>query len=112
MGGNVGKRAGIFIIVDPLKFLRSLGTKIRMQSGISPKDLLRDDIDFSQSAVIPISSIRQPAAEIGKSAVELRLREDEATTDAAREQVLFTPELLARASTAGSDRNSPPMLSI
>lgn len=70
-----------------------------------------DDIDFMQSAVIPISSIRQPAAEIGKSAVELLLREAEATIDTAREQILFTPELVARDSTVGTDRNSPPKLS-
>lgn len=60
-----------------------------------------DDIDFMQSAVIPISSIKQPAAEIGKTAVELLLREAEANPDSAREQILFTPELVARESTIG-----------
>lgn len=60
-----------------------------------------DDIDFAASAVIPLSSIRQPAALIGSTAVDLLLRASE-DPDAAGEQVLFRPELVARASTLGA----------
>jgi LacI family transcriptional regulator len=59
-----------------------------------------DDIDFASATVVPLSSIRQPSALIGRRAVELLLRE---ATDpkSQREQVVFQPELVARASTLG-----------
>ena len=56
-----------------------------------------DDIDFAAAAVIPLSSIRQPAALIGSTAVDLLLA-GESRRD---EHVLFEPELVARASTLG-----------
>lgn len=59
-----------------------------------------DDIDFAAAAVIPLSSIRQPAALIGSTAVDLLLRgQQEAST--VPEHVLFRPELVPRASTLG-----------
>lgn len=60
-----------------------------------------DDIDFASAAVVPITSVRQPAAAIGATAVELLLREAGAGPDTPREQVVFTPELVVRASTTG-----------
>ncbi|MCW4466326.1 LacI family transcriptional regulator [Glutamicibacter sp. MNS18] len=57
-----------------------------------------DDIAFTESAVVPISSIRQPAEEIGRTAVDLLLREAEAGADAVREQFVFAPKLVVRAS--------------
>lgn len=60
-----------------------------------------DDIDFASAAVVPISSVRQPAAEIGATAVDLLLKEAEAGTAADREQVVFQPRLVVRVSTAG-----------
>ncbi|WP_053383306.1 LacI family DNA-binding transcriptional regulator [Leucobacter celer] len=60
-----------------------------------------DDIDFASAAVVPISSVRQPATEIGETAVDLLLKEAEAGVDADREQVVFQPRLVVRASTAG-----------
>ncbi|WP_127792069.1 LacI family DNA-binding transcriptional regulator [Agromyces sp. LHK192] len=69
-----------------------------------------DDIDFASAAVVPLTSIRQPAALIGHTAVELLLREAEgaaagaagpdAGAGASRERVVFQPELVVRASTA------------
>lgn len=68
-----------------------------------PEDLAiigYDDIDFAQSTVVPLSSIRQPAREIGATAVELLL--DVLTDPSARpRQVRFRPELVVRASTSG-----------
>lgn len=58
-----------------------------------------DDIDFASAAVVPITSVRQPASEIGATAVELLLRET--MGDQEREQIVFHPELIARASTLG-----------
>ncbi|MFE6964507.1 LacI family DNA-binding transcriptional regulator [Agromyces sp. NPDC057679] len=59
-----------------------------------------DDIDFAAAAVVPLSSIRQPAALIGHTAVDLLLREAD-DADFTPEQVVFQPELVVRASTAG-----------
>lgn len=68
-----------------------------------PEDLALigyDDIDFAQATVVPLSSIRQPAREIGATAVELLF---EALADGAgpARHVRFRPELIVRASTAG-----------
>ncbi|MBG6055244.1 LacI family transcriptional regulator [Salinibacterium sp. CAN_S4] len=57
-----------------------------------------DDIDFASAAVVPLSSIRQPSALIGQTAVEILLDEAADPTIEAR-QVVFQPELVVRAST-------------
>lgn len=57
-----------------------------------------DDIDFAQSAIVPLSSIRQPAELIGHTAVELLNHELDNPT-ARHRHVLFPPELVARRST-------------
>jgi len=61
-----------------------------------------DDIDFAAATVISLSSIRQPAELIGRTAVELLLRELKAIESGQavdHEQVVFQPELVIRAST-------------
>ncbi|MDT3329150.1 LacI family DNA-binding transcriptional regulator [Microbacterium sp. KSW-18] len=68
-----------------------------------PEDLALigyDDIDFAQSTVVPLSSIRQPAREIGAAAVDalFALLED---PDAEPQRIRFRPELVVRASTGG-----------
>ena len=62
-----------------------------------------DDIDFAAATVVPLSSVRQPAALIGYTAVELLLRElGLADGDGSHERtVLFQPELVVRESTGG-----------
>jgi LacI family transcriptional regulator len=68
-----------------------------------PEDLAivgYDDIDFAAAAAVPLTSVRQPRQELGRTAAELVL--DEASNaDHTHRQVLFTPELVARASTMG-----------
>jgi LacI family transcriptional regulator len=60
-----------------------------------------DDIEFAAAAAVPLTSVRQPRHELGRSAAALLL--DESTNlEHRHEQVLFTPELVARASTAAS----------
>lgn len=59
-----------------------------------------DDIDFAMSAMVPLSSVRQPAALIGATAVRMLL-EREQDPAAPAEQLVFQPELVARASTGG-----------
>ncbi len=56
-----------------------------------------DDIDFAASAIVSLSSIRQPAALIGRTAVELLNQELDDPT-ARHRQVLFPPELIVRES--------------
>jgi LacI family transcriptional regulator len=57
-----------------------------------------DDIGFASSSVVPLSSIRQPSALIGATAVDILLAEAD---DPGREavQVVFQPELVVREST-------------
>ncbi|MGK2320415.1 LacI family DNA-binding transcriptional regulator [Gordonia rhizosphera] len=60
-----------------------------------------DDIDFARSAVVPLSSIRQPTGRIGETAIDLLI----AATQGARERhepsnPVFQPELVVRASTS------------
>lgn len=60
-----------------------------------------DDIDFAQAAVVPLSSVRQPASEIGRTGVDLLIREAAGEGEALPQQVLFTPEIVVRDSTLG-----------
>ncbi len=59
-----------------------------------------DDIDFAASAVVPLTSIRQPSALIGRTALEILL-DEAADPTVGRRQVVFQPELVVRDSTAG-----------
>ncbi|WP_354212381.1 LacI family DNA-binding transcriptional regulator [Arthrobacter sp. UYCu511] len=56
-----------------------------------------DDIDFSASAVVPLTSIQQPTAKIGSTAVELLIEQLESPGVPPR-SVVFKPELIIRAS--------------
>lgn len=60
-----------------------------------------DDIEFAEATVVPLSSIRQPSALIGSTALELLLREANAEPGFKPTQVVFPPELVARKSTLG-----------
>jgi LacI family transcriptional regulator len=73
-----------------------------ISSGIRvPADLAivgYDDIEFAAAAAVPLTSVRQPRGELGAAAADLLL--DEATNPQHRhQQVVFVPELVARAST-------------
>ncbi|KSU78568.1 LacI family DNA-binding transcriptional regulator [Pseudarthrobacter enclensis] len=57
-----------------------------------------DDIDFAVSAVVPLSSIRQPTEALGRTAIELLTEEVESQNPVHR-AVVFTPELVVRQST-------------
>lgn len=57
-----------------------------------------DDIDFAASAVVPLTSVRQPTTLIGRTAIEL-LAEQLETPEAGPRSVVFKPELVVRAST-------------
>lgn len=59
-----------------------------------------DDIEFAQGTVVPLTSVRQPANLLGRTAVEMLLDEADRGVESGR-QVVFTPELIERASTVG-----------
>ncbi|GAA1924568.1 LacI family DNA-binding transcriptional regulator [Microbacterium aoyamense] len=58
-----------------------------------------DDIDFAAAAVVPLSSIRQPARLMGETALRILVEEGDDAQKTA-EQVVFEPELVVRASSA------------
>ncbi|QWC86244.1 LacI family transcriptional regulator [Nocardioidaceae bacterium] len=57
-----------------------------------------DDIEFAGAAAVPLTSVRQPRADLGRTATELLLAEGEGTPHTHR-RVVFEPEVVARAST-------------
>ena len=59
-----------------------------------------DDIDFAAAAAVPLTSVRQPRAELGRTAARLLLEEADGSAHV-HEQVVFEPELVARRSTMG-----------
>ena len=59
-----------------------------------------DDIEYAAAAAVPLTSVRQPRQELGRRAAELVLDEAE-NPDHLHQQVVFTPELVARRSTRG-----------
>lgn len=73
-----------------------------MFSGLRiPEDLALigyDDIDYAFSTIVPLTSIRQPADLLGRTAVESLLAEN-ASGDQAHRDEKFTPELVVRQST-------------
>ncbi|GFZ86728.1 LacI family transcriptional regulator [Nesterenkonia alkaliphila] len=76
--------------------------QVLVRSGISvPQDILLagyDDIEFAANATIPITSIRQPAAEMGEHAAQLLQRAIEDPASPVQHTV-FQPELIIREST-------------
>ncbi len=98
-----GARPDAIFAANDLLALGLLQTLVMRADVRVPADIALigyDDIDFSAAAVIPLSSVRQPAALIGSTAVDLLMqRTDDATQP--REHVVFRPELVVRASTAG-----------
>jgi LacI family transcriptional regulator len=68
-----------------------------------PKDIAivgYDDISYASTAIISLTSIRQPSMLIGAQAVELLLQETENPGSAKGRQVVFQPELVVRDTTS------------
>lgn len=59
-----------------------------------------DDIDFAKAAVVPLSSIKQPAHLIGSTALEMLIEEIESSDSHKHRQITFQPELVIRESSA------------
>jgi LacI family transcriptional regulator len=71
--------------------------KIRIPEQVSV--LGYDDIEFAPSAAVPLSSISQPAYQMGVTAADLLLNECEDGENHEHQQIRFQPQLVERAST-------------
>ncbi|WP_345800561.1 LacI family DNA-binding transcriptional regulator [Microbacterium sp. AZCO] len=60
-----------------------------------------DDIDFAAVAAVPLTSVRQPAREMGRAAAERLLQLVSGAAEPAGVAIRFEPELSVRASTVG-----------
>ncbi len=60
-----------------------------------------DDIEFAAAAAVPLTSVRQPRHQIGRTAAELLAEETESSGGPAHRhrQVVYLPELIVREST-------------
>ena len=56
-----------------------------------------DDIDFAQAAIVPLSSVRQPSEQIGRTAIETLI--DRAANGGEPRTIQFRPTLVPRTST-------------
>jgi LacI family transcriptional regulator len=59
-----------------------------------------DDIEFAAAAAVPLSSVRQPRHELGRTAARLLLEEATEADTHKHRQVIFEPELEVRRSSA------------
>jgi len=63
-----------------------------------------DDIDFAAAAAVPLSSVRQPRHQLGRSAAQLLLDETLGGEAHQHRQVIFQPELVIRRSSQAPRR--------
>ena len=73
--------------------------RIRVPDGVAIVGY--DDIDFAAAAAVPLSSVRQPRHQLGRTAAQLLLEEALGTGTHQHRQVVFEPELVVRASSQG-----------
>jgi LacI family transcriptional regulator len=71
--------------------------KIRVPEDISIVGY--DDIDFAAAAAVPLTSVRQPRQQLGRTAARMLLEEAAAGDNHQHQQVIFEPELIVRQST-------------
>jgi len=73
-----------------------------VQLGIRVPDDLAivgyDDVEFAQAAAVPLTSVSQPRHLLGQTATELLLAEARSDPGHEHRQVVFSPELVVRAS--------------
>ena len=60
-----------------------------------------DDIDFAAAAAVPLTSVRQPRQRARRAPPPACCADEAADPDHVHQQLTFTPELVARASTLG-----------
>jgi LacI family transcriptional regulator len=65
-----------------------------------------DDIDFAAAAAVPLTSVRQPAQTLGRTATDLLLDEALHHPGHVHKQVQFIPELVVRESSVVAPRRA------
>jgi LacI family transcriptional regulator len=58
-----------------------------------------DDIDFAAASAVPLTSVRQPREQLGRTAAQLLLEEADNTGRHGHRHVVFQPQLIVRQST-------------
>jgi LacI family transcriptional regulator len=59
-----------------------------------------DDIDFAAAAAVPLTSVRQPRHQLGRTAARMLVEETAADEMHQHQQVIFEPQMVLRQSTA------------
>ena len=95
--------ANDLVAVGVLQALVMNGSTVRVPDEIAL--IGYDDIDFARATVFPLTSIRQPSALIGQTAVQILL-EEAADPAVQPRQVVFQPELVVRQSTVTAGNNA------
>jgi LacI family transcriptional regulator len=94
---------GVFAVNDLVAI--GLLQRLRSTGGVSVPDDIAvigyDDIPYAGSALIGLSTIRQPSRAIGQKAAELLIAELDGGIAAERTLVRYEPELVVRASSGG-----------
>ena len=67
-----------------------------------------DDIRFAQTSLVPLTSVRNPAYELGYAAAKLLIDEATNAREHRHERLLFEPELVVRQSTVAGERELAP----
>jgi LacI family transcriptional regulator len=88
--------ANDLLALGVIRVLRANKVKVPEQISV----LGYDNIEFAASAGIPLSSIAQPAYQMGVTAANLLLDECEEGQEHRHQQIRFQPQLVERASTA------------
>jgi LacI family transcriptional regulator len=105
----VSKRPDAVFAANDLLAIGIMQVLVVAKSVSIPEDIALvgyDDISFASSALISLTSVRQPSALIGAQAIELLIEETEDPRNPIRRQVVFQPELVIRDSSQGK-RSSP-----
>ncbi len=66
-----------------------------------------DDIDFAAAAAVPLTSVRQPRQQLGRTAARMLLAEAASDEAHQHQQVIFEPELIVRQSTEATPAPVP-----
>jgi LacI family transcriptional regulator len=95
-----GRRPTAAFCANDLLALGVLQEMTRRQLRV-PQDIAivgYDDIDFAAAAAVPLSSVRQPRDELGRTAAELLIEETSEDRRHTHRQLVFEPDLVVRAS--------------
>ncbi|WP_101468698.1 LacI family DNA-binding transcriptional regulator [Nocardia fluminea] len=102
VGLPVGERPDAIFCVNDLLAIGVLQA-LALHGVAVPDDVALvgyDDIDFAQSATVPLTSVRQPRAEIGAAAIDLLISAAEAGKTEP-EHICYRPHLIRRSSSGG-----------